>query len=126
MEKLKLLIVDDEKEIVENLLFDLRKLDMEIDFAYDGAEALSKYFKHKHHCILTDVKMPLLNGIELGQKIRSFSEDTALIYYTSHQSPSIYSLLKSNEPIDIIEKPAKKTDLEYLLTNIAGEYFDDS
>ena len=67
----KILIVDDEQEVVELLrnYFELSGYD--VLFAYDGENALEK-MSQKPDVILLDVNMPKLNGLEVCKKIREF------------------------------------------------------
>ena len=70
----KVLVVDDEKLIVKGLKFSLEQDDMEVDCAYDGEEALEKAKNNKYDIILLDIMLPKLNGIEVCQQIREFSD----------------------------------------------------
>lgn len=67
------LVVDDEKSIVKGLKFSLEQDDMEVDCAYDGAEALELAKANKYDIILLDVMLPELSGFDVCQAIREFS-----------------------------------------------------
>jgi DNA-binding response OmpR family regulator len=69
----KALVVDDEKSIVKGLKFSLEQDGMEVDCAYDGAEALELAKANKDDIILLDVMLPELSGFEVCQAIREFS-----------------------------------------------------
>ena len=69
----KVLVVDDEKLIVKGLRFSLVQDDMEVDCAYDGEEALEMARKTEYDIVLLDVMLPKLNGFEVCQMIREFS-----------------------------------------------------
>ncbi|SHI25488.1 DNA-binding response regulator, OmpR family, contains REC and winged-helix (wHTH) domain [Butyrivibrio fibrisolvens DSM 3071] len=69
----KALVVDDEKSIVKGLKFSLEQDDMEVDCAYDGAEALELARANKYDIILLDVMLPELSGFDVCQAIREFS-----------------------------------------------------
>ena len=69
----KVLVVDDEKLIVKGIRFSLEQDGMEVDCAYDGQEALDYINKNKYDIILLDVMLPVLNGFEVCQQIREFS-----------------------------------------------------
>ena len=69
----KVLVVDDEKLIVKGIRFSLEQDGMEFDCAYDGQEALDYINKNKYDVILLDVMLPVLNGFEVCQQIREFS-----------------------------------------------------
>ena len=69
----KVLVVDDEKLIVKGIRFSLEQDGMEVDCAYDGEEALSMAQTKTYDMVLLDVMLPKLNGFEVCQQIREFS-----------------------------------------------------
>ena len=70
----KVLVVDDEKLIVKGVRFSLEQDGMEVDCAYDGEEALEKIRQKEYDMVLLDVMLPKLDGFEVCQAIREFSE----------------------------------------------------
>lgn len=69
----KVLVVDDEKLIVKGIRFSLEQDDMEVDCAYDGEEALKLAKENTYDMILLDVMLPKMDGFEVCQQIREFS-----------------------------------------------------
>lgn len=69
----KVLVVDDEKLIVKGIRFSLEQDGMEVDCAYDGQEALDLATANHYDMILLDVMLPKLDGFEVCQSIREFS-----------------------------------------------------
>ena len=69
----KILVVDDEKLIVKGIKFSLMQDDMEVDCAYDGEEALEMAKKTEYDVVLLDVMLPKMDGFEVCQLIREFS-----------------------------------------------------
>ena len=69
----KVLVVDDEKLIVKGLRFSLEQDDMEVDCAYDGEEALECARAKEYDIVLLDVMLPKLDGFQVCQQIREFS-----------------------------------------------------
>ena len=69
----KILVVDDEKLIVKGIRFSLEQDGMEVDCAYDGQEALDKAMATAYDMILLDVMLPKMDGFEVCQRIREFS-----------------------------------------------------
>ena len=69
----KVLVVDDEKLIVKGLRFSLEQEGMEVDCAYDGEEALEYARAKEYDIVLLDVMLPKLDGFEVCQQIREFS-----------------------------------------------------
>ena len=69
----QVLVVDDEKLIVKGIRFSLEQDGMEVDSAYDGEEALEMAKKKKYDIILLDLMLPKVDGLEVCQQIREFS-----------------------------------------------------
>ena len=69
----KILIVDDEPLIVKGLRFSLEQDGYIIDAAYDGEEALAKTKEGEFDLILLDVMLPKMDGMQVCQQIREFS-----------------------------------------------------
>ena len=70
----KILVVDDEKLIVKGIKFSLIQDGMEVDCAYDGEEALELAKTNTYDLMLLDVMLPKLNGFEVCQQVREFSD----------------------------------------------------
>lgn len=69
----RVLVVDDEKLIVKGLKFSLEQDGMTVESAYDGEEALEYAKKNEYDIILLDIMLPKLDGMEVCQQIREFS-----------------------------------------------------
>ena len=69
----KVLVVDDEKLIVKGIRFSLEQDGMEVDCAYDGEEALRMAKEKAYDMVLLDIMLPKLDGFEVCQQIREFS-----------------------------------------------------
>ena len=78
----KVLVVDDEKLIVKGIRFSLEQDDYQVDTAYDGEEALEKAHSSHYDIILLDLMLPKINGMEVCQRIREFS-DVPIIMLTA-------------------------------------------
>ncbi len=89
----KILLVDDEKDIVEFLQYNLKQEGFSVVAAYDGDEALEK-LKEKPDLIILDIMMPKLNGYEVFKKIRTISG--------FGQTPIIFLTAKSGEMDEIL------------------------
>ena len=69
----RVLVVDDEKLIVKGIRFSLEQDDMQVDCAYDGEEALELAQENHYDIILLDLMLPKMDGLEVCQQIRDFS-----------------------------------------------------
>ncbi|MFH1528347.1 MAG: response regulator transcription factor [Bacteroidota bacterium] len=85
--KKKILIVDDEKDIVEFMSYNLRNEGFEVIEAFDGIEALEK-MKANPHLVVLDVMMPKMDGYETCKRIRKMEgfENVPVIFLTAKSS----------------------------------------
>lgn len=116
---LKILLVDDEPEIRELLQGVLTEEGYTIDEAGSGNEAWNKFINTPYDIVITDVKMPDGDGIELLKKIKDQNEEIPVIMMTGYSGGMLQSkeLLKSNA---ILRKPF---DLNILLLQVK-QYFE--
>ncbi len=105
----RILLVDDDKDILEILQYNLKKEGYDIFTAEDGVQALevAKYFLP--HLIILDVMMPNMDGIECCMKLRSMPEmkDVIITFLTARSED--YSQIAGLEAgaDDYISKPVK-------------------
>ena len=105
----KILVVDDEPDILEFIRYNLQKEGFEIYEASDGIKAISLAEKIKPHLILLDVMMPEMDGIETCEKLRAIPkmEQTVIAFLTARSED--YSQIAGFEAggDDYITKPIK-------------------
>ncbi len=75
----KILVVDDEKMIVKGIRFSLLQEGWEVECAYDGEEALELAKQTEYDIVLLDIMLPKMNGLEVCQQIREFSNMPIII-----------------------------------------------
>ena len=106
----RILVVDDEQSMRDTLHIMLEKEGFVIDSAVNGVEALEKFKSEKYDLVLTDLKMPELDGIELIEALVSLGEVPIIImtaYATKDEAIKALNLGASF----FIEKPFKKREL---------------
>lgn len=123
----KILIVEDEKVIREFLSKLLVSLNYQVDSACDGLEAIKKIEKNEYSIILSDVKMPNMDGVELLKKVKEINKKIEVILITGF--PNIEDAEKSIQlgAYAYTKKPIKIKNLIKLLDGIfkkldSGEY----
>jgi two-component system alkaline phosphatase synthesis response regulator PhoP len=105
----RILLVDDEKDILEFLSYNLKKEGFEVATCTDGQMALDKLDEFQPHLIVLDVMMPGMDGIETCENIRSNSKyDHIIITFLTARAED-YSQVAGLEAgaDDYINKPIK-------------------
>ena len=82
---IKILLVDDEPDILEIVRYNLSSQGYQIIIGKNGIEAVEKAKKHRPHLIILDVMMPEMDGIEACEKIRELpnQNDTIITFLTA-------------------------------------------
>jgi DNA-binding NtrC family response regulator len=105
-EKLKVLLVDDEKEFVESLSERLELRNLEAEIAHDGEEALKTIKKGKHDVMVLDLKMPGIDGIEVLRRVKKSNPDIQVVVLTGHGSEKDKAQAKKLGAFAYLKKPA--------------------
>jgi DNA-binding NtrC family response regulator len=105
MKKGNLLIVDDEIHIVENLQIILREKADKIFICVSGKEALAILEKEEIHCVVSDLTMPSMSGVELLKSIREKKNEVPFIFYIGHGSLYFMKEAAKYGAFDFLEKP---------------------
>lgn len=120
----RILLVDDEPNILKSLVRVFRKENYVICTACSGKEALDLMGKDSFHLIISDHKMPGMTGSELLQKVRELYPDTIRIMLTGHaDTAAILGAVKDGAVYRFILKPAQEDDLRVSVA-LALEQFD--
>ena len=116
----KLLLVDDEEGIRKVLGIVLSDSGYTVFPAKNGEEALEIFRKENPPIVLTDIKMPGMDGIELLQKIKNENPDTEVIMITGHGDMELAIKSLKYQAVDFVTKPINDDVLEIAL-NRANE-----
>ncbi len=108
-EQYRILLVDDEKDIIEFLTYNLEREGFQVSAAHNGLEAIEKAKTENPHLILMDVMMPVMDGITAVEQIRKIHQlDNTLIVFLTARSED-YSQIAGFESgaDDYVTKPIK-------------------
>lgn len=112
---MKLLIIDDEQLTREGLFqnIDWKSLRInEVLLADDGINALILAKEHKPEIILSDIRMPRMNGIQLVNKIYEFLPDSNIIFMSGYSDKEYLKAAIKLRAISYVEKPLNQNELE--------------
>ena len=117
-EKTGILLVDDEEGIRNVLGIALQDMGYRVYAASDGRDALNIFRVHRPPIVLTDIKMPGMDGIGLLKAIKQEDPDTEVIMITGHGDLDLAISSLKSEASDFITKPIQDDVLEIALTRV--------
>ena len=123
-DKKKILLVDDEEVFLDQLKEALEQssLDLQIDTASDGVEALKKIEVDHHDIVITDLRMPRMDGHSLLKEIHTRYPSTYVVVVTAFGSISAAVEAMKYGAYDFLEKPFNMDTLEISLTKILRQH----
>lgn len=113
----KLLIVDDEVDVLEFAANFFRKRNIEAITASGGEEALSIVEKEKPDLVLLDIKMEGIDGVETLRRIKQINKDTKVIMVTGRKpdEEGIFEKCRQLGAVDYIHKPLQLDEFERIV-----------
>ena len=111
----KILVVDDEKATLSMFRLLLDAYGYTVYTAENGAEGLAIFQKEKPEIVLTDIKMPGIDGLAVLQQIKEIDPNTAVIVITGHGDTALAEQAVALDAVDFIHKPIKKEALDAAL-----------
>jgi YesN/AraC family two-component response regulator len=110
-----ILVVDDEKDICEVLDISLSDLGYKVHTAGNGEEALQIFEKILPSIVLTDIRMPGMDGIDLLRRIKEHHPEAEVIMITGHGDMDLAIKSLKLEATDFLTKPINDELLEIAL-----------
>jgi DNA-binding response OmpR family regulator len=119
----KILIVDDDKQIVLLLASRLKANQYEIVVAYDAVQAVAKAFSEKPDLILLDIKMPAGGGESVMENLKNSANTMAIPIIIITADPRLGTHLKVMEmgAVDVISKPFKAEEVLSSIRKALGQ-----
>ncbi len=127
MSQQKILLVDNEASFLE-ILTECFGKEYTISTAVNGAEGLEKIKSEDPHLVITDIDMPVMNGLEMLEKIRASKDQRPVIVFTSYGDAKNISFAMKHRAFDFLAKTMNMDDMkkavatafEIIKLNVAG------
>ncbi len=119
---LKILYAEDNEKIRSSYTLVLKRYFKTVIEASSGEEALKRYHDHNPDIVLTDINMPVLDGLELVRIIRETDQTTKIIVLSAHSDQE--KLMKAI-PLGLsayLVKPVKGDDFKKVLVDVASSF----
>ncbi|MBW1698902.1 MAG: response regulator [Deltaproteobacteria bacterium] len=117
--KIRILLVDDEKEFMQTFAKRLRSRNFDVTTAYSGEEAIEKLREYNYDVAIIDVLMPGISGIDTLKKIKEIKPLTEAIMLTGHATVETAIQGMKLGAYDYLMKPCK---IDVLIDKINGAY----
>ena len=121
----KLLIVDDDPDIVQVLKLGLQKNGFLVDAFTNPEEALRSFESNPHNLclVVSDIRMPGLSGIQLARKVKQINQDIKVVLMTSFEiKDNEFSKVFPSTQVDgFVQKPISIADLTSKILDLIGE-----
>src|ERR1700751_252110 len=119
-EQLTILAVDDEQTPLQDLARLLRSFAgvHAVECAFGGHDALLKASSQAYDAIFLDVRMPDLDGVELGRVLTRFASPPQLVFVSAHDGAAVDAF--ELRAIDFLRKPVSRRRLEEALDRVAA------
>jgi two-component system alkaline phosphatase synthesis response regulator PhoP len=116
--KNKMLIVDDEEDILIFLSYHFNKNGFDVTTALDGSIGLSEFEKKKFDIVITDIRMPNMDGIEMCGEIKKQDDTTPIIILTAVTDD--YKILHAMRTgaSQFVDKPIKLDELTDIVNGL--------
>lgn len=120
-DRIKILVVDDEEGILDVTEGYFQRKGYEVYTAGNGAEALEILNQVKIGCIFTDINMPVMDGLELAERVRQIESTLPVVVMTGY--PSLENSIQTlkNGVVDYLIKPVNLEQMELTLKRILRE-----
>ena len=116
-----ILVVDDEDNLRDVLVEVLRRDGHEVDSAADGAEGLRRAQERRYDLVVTDLRMPGLEGPELYRALRERYPQQRVIFMSANTGIDEYAsfLAETGEPA--LEKPFNLADMRQVVNQVLAQ-----
>lgn len=100
-----LLLIDDEAELSQSMKELLEDEAKHIYIANNGEEALAILEKNKIHCVVSDIKMPVMDGLNFMRIARERGHEQPIIFFTGHGTEQLKKEVRELGAADLLMKP---------------------
>lgn len=118
MSKARILVVDDEKNIRRTVTMALESLDYFVHTAFDGKDAMVQLEGDEYDLILTDLKMPGMDGMELLQNATEKYPNIKVVLISAHGTVDNAVEAMKLGAVDFLQKPFTPKELRQVVYNV--------
>jgi CheY-like chemotaxis protein len=118
-QNLRILIVDDDRRMTRTLVDILSLSGHEVSEAWSGSDAIQKIREMNFDCVLTDIRMPEMDGVELHRQLREAQPGLPVMLMTAYASEALLRQGLDDGVVGVFDKPLDINHLLGFLTSLA-------
>ena len=118
----RVLIVEDEDSLRYILSEIVSSMGFDVAVARNGKEGLNLFRENPFDMVLTDLRMPFMDGISMSRHIRERSRHTPIILLTGENKDYVFRILQRTQVTSILFKPFRLEDIEKTVQEVMDLY----
>ena len=120
--EVRILVVDDDVEVADTVKDFLSDLGYSITKAYGGREALARFQEGDFQLVVTDLKMPEIDGMELLQMVKGIDSKVSVVVITGFGTIEVAVKAIKLGAYDFIQKPLRLKELQIIIERALERY----
>ncbi len=118
-DKMSILYVEDDNQIRDGYTRTLQRLCKKLIVASDGKEGLALYRKYHSDIVISDIKMPIMDGLEMVKEIKIINPDAMVVFTTAHTDSEFLLEAINLQVAGYLIKPVQKKSLVSIIQKIS-------
>jgi two-component system, NtrC family, response regulator HydG len=117
----RLLAVDDNRSLVEALGDVFESRGYTVDIAFDGEQAVERVRNNSYDCILMDIRMPKMSGVDAFKEIKKLSPGTPVILMTAYSVQNLIDEALAEGVFAVLRKPVAVDRILVIIEELRGK-----
>jgi len=114
----KILVVEDDKKMRDGLFYVMTKEGYEVDAVDSGEAALGRIKNHAYDLVISDMKLPGIDGMEVLKAVKNYDKDISIIIITAYGSVSAAVSSMKEGADDYVLKPFDMEELKFVVRKV--------
>jgi len=121
-DRIKILIVDDQERLLRVLRLGLKEYPVDVKTVNNGEDALKALFDEAYDLVITDIRMPVMSGVELIYEIERYEMALPVIVMTAHADVDDAVKVFKHGAVDYIKKPFSVEELYSVIERVLEKH----
>jgi DNA-binding NtrC family response regulator len=117
MKSYHILLIDDDRSLCEVLEFNLKEQGYKVDTVFTGKQGFAQLKKRNYHLVITDMKMPGMDGMQVLKELQKTKPQTMVIIITAFASEEMAAEAIKLGAYEYITKPINLEDFNHMVRN---------